>query len=178
MSSQDKLGTVMITEEEIAARVAELGKELSNLYSDAPKPPVLVCILKGSIVFTADLARAMDIDVCIDFMKVSSYGSGTESTGDIVIQKDLDTDIRERDVLLVEDIIDTGRTLYKLREMLAARQPRSIKICTFLDKPARRVVDLAPDYSGYSVEDRFIVGYGLDFAEKYRNIPYITCIDE
>lgn len=178
MNRLDVNGEVMITEEEIAARVKELGKELSALYAEAPKPPILVCILKGSLFFTADLARAMDVDVCLDFMKVSSYGSGTESTGNIVIKKDLDTDIRDRDVVLVEDIIDTGRTLSKLKDMLSAREPRSITICTFLDKPSRRVVDLKPDYFGFQVENHFIVGYGLDFAEKYRGIPYITCLDE
>ena len=178
--NEDKLGTVMLDEETIARRVAELGAEISADYErDFPGEPVLcITILKGGAIFASDLLRRLTVDARIDFMAVSSYGSSTKSSGVVKINKDLDTEIAGKNVLIAEDIIDSGLTLQYLVESLWARGPKSIRICTFLDKPARRKADIKPDYVGFEIENRFIVGYGLDFDEKYRNLPYITCLDE
>lgn len=162
---------ILLTEEKIDHIVKELGKRISKDYKG--KNLVLVSILKGSVVFMADLMRAIDIPCTIDFMVVSSYGNGTESSGVVKIIKDLDTDLSGKDLLIVEDILDTGRTLSSLRKILEMRNPSSIKICTFLDKPDRRLSDIKADYVGARIPDAFVVGYGLDYDEIYRNIPYV-----
>ncbi|MBQ8320301.1 MAG: hypoxanthine phosphoribosyltransferase [Clostridia bacterium] len=162
---------IMIGEEKIAARVKELALQLDKLYEG--RKPVVVCILKGSFMFFADLVRNMKVETEIDFMAVSSYGGGTVSTREVKIKKDLATDIKGRDVLIVEDIIDSGNTLYSLKRLLNERAPASVNIVTLLDKPERREVPMEPEYTGFVIEDEFVVGYGLDYAEDYRNLPYI-----
>ncbi len=169
-----KLAEVLITEEQIRERVKELGQQITEAYRG--REVLLIGILKGSVPFMADLMRALDLDVKIDFMSVSSYGSSTKSSGVVRILKDLDSDIRDKDVIIVEDIIDSGLTLSYLREYLLKRGPRSLSICTFLDKPARRKVDLKPDYCGFEIEDKFIVGYGLDLDQSYRQLPHIAWV--
>lgn len=166
----------MFTEEQIREKVAELGKQIENDYKG--EEILVVGILKGANVFTCDLIRQIDLDVKIDFMSVSSYGTGTESSGTVRILKDLDTDIKGRNVLIVEDIIDSGRTLSNLVKELQIREPKSLKLCTLLDKPSRRVVDVDVEYVGFEIEDKFIVGYGIDYAEKYRNLPYIGIVED
>lgn len=162
---------VMLSAEEIDKRVKELAAQMDKLYEG--RKPVVVCILKGSVLFFTDLIRNMKTDVELDFMVVSSYGSGTKSSGQLKIGKDLSGDIKDRDVLIVEDIIDSGNTLYNLKKMLITRQPASINIITLLDKPERREVPMEPDYTGFVIEDKFVIGYGLDYAEDYRNLPYV-----
>ena len=156
---------------QIAKRVKAVAKQLDKLYEG--RTPVVVCILKGSVVFFSDLIRNMKTPLTIDFMAVSSYGNGTKSTGELKIKKDLVTDIAGRDVLIVEDIIDSGNTLYNLKKMLNARAPSSVNIVTLLDKPERREVPMEPEYTCFVIEDEFVVGYGLDYAEEYRNLPYV-----
>ena len=171
MSMHDDIKTVLVSEEQLKAKVAELGAQISRDY--AGKNLVLVSILKGSVVFMADLMRAVSIPCNIDFMVVSSYGSNTTTSGLVKIIKDLDGDLSGKDVLIVEDILDTGVTLSNLVPMLKMRNPNSVKICTILDKPSRRKADIQPDYEGFQVPDEFVVGYGLDYDEKYRNLPYV-----
>ena len=168
---------VFLSEEEIKAKVAELGKKISDDYRESDKNLILIAILKGSVVFLSDLMRNIDIDLNIDFMVVSSYGASTESSGNIKIIKDLDINIRDYDLLIVEDILDSGRTLSKLIDILKMREPKSLKVCTLLDKPDRRVCNVDLDYCGFVIPDEFIVGYGLDFDEKYRNLPYIGILE-
>lgn len=167
----DDLKEVLLTEEQIHEIVEGLGKKITEDYRG--KNLVLVSVLKGSVVFMADLMRAIDLPCSIDFMVVSSYGAGTESSGVVKIIKDLDADLRGVDLLIVEDILDTGRTLSSLIKILKMRNPNSVKICTFLDKPERRLADISADYVGACVPDEFVVGYGLDYDEIYRNIPYL-----
>ncbi|MGZ0051322.1 hypoxanthine phosphoribosyltransferase [Brevibacillus gelatini] len=162
---------ILLSEEDIARKVKELGKTLAAEYKD--KNPLVICVLKGAVLFMADLIRHMDIPCEMDFMAVSSYGSGTESSGMVKILKDLDTSVQNRHVLIVEDIMDSGLTLSRLVELLRHREAASVKVVTLLNKPERRKVDISPDYSGYDIPDEFVVGYGLDYAEKYRNLPYI-----
>lgn len=162
---------VLISEKEISDRVAELGKQISTDYEN--KDLLMISVLKGAAVFMADLMRAIEIHAEIDFMAVSSYGSGTKSSGVVKIIKDIDIDIAGKDLLIVEDILDSGMTLSYLKELLEGRNPASIKIITLLDKPARRKVNMKADYIGFEVPDEFIIGYGLDFDEHYRNLPYI-----
>lgn len=162
---------VLLTEEEIAAKVKELGRCISKDYQG--KNLLMVSVLKGSIVFMADLMRAINIHARVDFMSVSSYGSGVKTSGVVKIVKDLDIDLEGYDVLIVEDILDSGLTLNYLKDILTQRKPASIKIATLLDKPERRKVDLRADYQCFTVPDEFVVGYGLDYAEKYRNLPYV-----
>ena len=162
---------VMLDEETIAKRVKELAEQMDELYEG--RTPIVVCILKGSVLFFSDLIKNMKSSLTIDFMAVSSYGAGTKSTGEIVIKKDLSTDIKGRDVLIVEDIIDSGNTLYKLKQLLNSRQPASVNILTLLDKPQRREVPIQPEYTGFVIEDEFVIGYGLDYDEEYRNLPYV-----
>ncbi len=164
---------VMISEQQIAERVKQLGNEIENHYHDSQKGLVLVGLLRGSIIFMADLCRCIARPHELDFMTVSSYGAGTHSSGDVKILKDLDSDISGKDVLIVEDIIDSGRTLSKVIEMLKTRNPNSIEICTLVSKPSRREVDVAVKFLGFEVPDKFIVGYGLDYNQKYRHLPYI-----
>ncbi len=167
---KDDIAQVLITEEELQAKVKELGAQIAADYRD--KNPLLISVLKGAMVFMADLIRAMDIHLGIDFIATSSY-DGDTSTGVVRILKDLESDIYGRHVIVVEDIVDTGRTLNYLLEILQARQPASIRLCVLLDKPSRREVPIKADYLGFSIPDYFVVGYGLDFAEKYRNLPFI-----
>lgn len=165
----------MHSTEDIAARVRELGAEITREYKDSAL--VLVCVLKGSFVFAADLARAIDLPLRIDFLGVRSYGEGTESSGVVQITQDLSRPIANEDVLIVEDIVDTGLTIAHLMDLLRTRQPRSVKVCALLHKPARARVAVKIDYLGFTIEDRFVVGYGLDFGERYRNLPYIGVIE-
>jgi len=162
---------VLLSGEQVQARVAELGAQLAADY--AGRDPVLVSVLKGSIIFLADLVRAMPIPLSIDLMEVSSYGASTESSGQVRILKDLSTSIAGRDVIVVEDIIDTGLTLNYLLRYLEDRGPASIRVCCLLDKPARRLASIEIDYRGFTIPDRFVIGYGLDYDERYRNLPYI-----
>jgi hypoxanthine phosphoribosyltransferase len=166
------VGTVLISEEQIGAKVRELGQLISADYAD--KAVTLVSVLKGSLPFMADLMRAIEIPVQIDLMEVSSYGgASTESSGLVRILKDLSSPIAGKDVLIVEDIIDTGLTLNYLLRYLRGKNPGSLRICALLDKPARRLVEIPIDYTGFSIPDEFVVGYGLDFGEYYRNLPFI-----
>lgn len=162
---------VLYSEEEISAVVKDLGAQLTKEYEG--KNPLVIGVLKGAVMFMTDLSRAMDCDLELDFMDVSSYGAGMESSGDVKILKDLDTTVDGRDLLIVEDIIDTGRTLSYLIEIFKYRKAKSIKVVTLMDKKERREVDLEADYIGINVPNEFVVGYGLDFNEKYRNLPYI-----
>jgi hypoxanthine phosphoribosyltransferase len=162
---------ILLSGEEVQARVAELGAQLAADYEG--REPVLVSVLKGSIIFLADLVRAMPIPLSIDLMEVSSYGTSTESSGQVRILKDLSTSIEGREVLVVEDIIDTGLTLNYLLRYLHDKGPASIRICCLLDKPARRLAPIEIDYRGFTIADRFVIGYGLDYGERYRNLPYI-----
>ncbi len=166
---------VMISEEDVDAKIAELGKQISEDY--AGKQVHLVCILKGSVFFTCELAKRITVPVSLDFMSVSSYGDGTKSSGIVKIAKDLDETLEGKEVIVIEDIIDSGRTLYYLLEVLQKRQPNSLRLCTLLDKPDRRVKDVKVDYVGFEIPDEFVVGYGLDYAQKYRNLPYIGIVE-
>ncbi|MDD6032616.1 MAG: hypoxanthine phosphoribosyltransferase [Oscillospiraceae bacterium] len=167
----DDIERVLLSEEEIAAKVKELGAQITRDYQG--KNLMMVSVLKGSVVFMADLMRAIDLPCRIDFMCVSSYGSGSSSSGVVKIIKDLDIDLHNVDLLIVEDILDSGKTLHYITKLLAERGTASIRIATLLDKPERRVVPLSPDYCCFSVPDEFVVGYGLDYDEQYRNLPYI-----
>ena len=171
MSMNDDIRAVLVSEQQLKDNVAQLGAQISQDY--AGKDLVLVSILKGAVVFMADLMRAVTIPCSIDFMVVSSYGAGTTTTGLVKIIKDLDSDLSGKDVLIVEDILDTGVTLSNLVPMLKMRDPNSVRICAILDKPSRRRADIQADYIGFQVPDEFVVGYGLDYDEKYRNLPYV-----
>ena len=167
----DDILTVLITEEEIKSRVFELGKQISEDFGG--EDIVVIGLLKGCFMFIADLMRAIDSHVAVDFMAVSSYGSGTVSSGEIKVKKDYSIDIEGKNVLVIDDILDTGRTLAFVKDYLSVKSPKSIKICTLLDKPDRRTSKVNVDYIGFSVPDQFVVGYGLDYDEKYRNLPFI-----
>ena len=168
--TDENVERVMLSEEEIGRRVREVAAQLDRLYEN--RRPLVVCILKWSVIFFSDLIRSMKTPLEIDFMAVSSYGTGTES-GRLKVTKDLTTDISGRDVLIVEDIIDSGNTLYHLKKLLNSRAPSSVNIVTLLDKPERREVPMEPEYTCFVIEDEFVVGYGMDYAEEYRNLPYI-----
>jgi hypoxanthine phosphoribosyltransferase len=165
----------MLSSEVIADRVRELGLQITHDFDG--RSLVLICVLKGSIVFTADLMRAIALPLRVDFLGVRSYGEGTESSGVVQITQDLSRPIEGEDVLLVEDIVDTGLTVAHLMDLLRTRQPRSIRVCSLLHKPSRARIDVKVDYLGFTIDDRFVVGYGLDFAEKYRNLPYIGVVE-
>jgi hypoxanthine phosphoribosyltransferase len=167
----DDVEEILLTDAQIQARVVELGAELSRDYDG--RDPVLVSVLKGSIVFLADLVRAMEISLSVDLMEVSSYGASTESSGQVRILKDLSRPIEGREVVVVEDIIDTGLTLNYLLRYLREKGPASLRICCLLDKPARRLAPIEIAYRGFTIPDRFVIGYGLDYDEHYRNLPYI-----
>jgi hypoxanthine phosphoribosyltransferase len=171
MSIHDDVEVILLDSDTVARRVAELGAEIATDFLD--RDPVLVSVLKGALVFLADLMRAMEMPVSIDLMEVSSYGSGTETSGQVRILKDLSKPIEGRHVIVVEDIIDTGLTLNYLLRYLADKGPASISIVCLLDKPARRLAEIPIDYRGFTIPDRFVVGYGLDYDERYRNLPYI-----
>jgi hypoxanthine phosphoribosyltransferase len=168
---ENDVGEVLITREQVREKTAELGRQITKDYED--KDPLLICVLKGGLLFLADLMREIQLPLEIDFMAVSSYGDSTESRGVVRILMDLDRNIQGRHVLIVEDIIDTGGTLNYIVENLRTRDPASIRICTLLNKPARRVLDIPIDYVGFVIPDKFVIGYGLDFGEIYRNLPYV-----
>ena len=162
---------ILFSQEQLQARVRELGAQITRDY--AGKEVAVAAILRGSYVFMADLTRAIELPITVDFMSVSSYGSGTSSSGQVEIKKDLSDPIEGKELLIVEDILDSGNTLYYLSDVLRARKPASIRICTLLDKPDRRAKPIRADYVGFAIPDAFVVGYGLDYDEKYRNLPYI-----
>ncbi len=166
---------VLLSEEEVDARIKQIGEQISKDYEG--KQVHLVCVLKGGSFFMCELAKRISVPVSLDFMSVSSYGSETKSSGVIKIIKDLDEPLRDKDVLVVEDIVDSGRTLSYLLEMLKDRGPKSLHLCTLLDKPDRRVVDVNVDYTGFQIPDEFVVGYGLDYDQRYRNLPYIGVVE-
>ncbi len=174
-NEMDNKVSVLISEEEVAKKISELGKQISKDYEG--KEIHLICVLKGGVFITVELAKHLTIPVSMDFMAVSSYGDETISSGRVKIIKDLDESIEGKDVLLVEDIIDSGTTLAYLLELIKGRKPKSIKLCTLLDKPERRVADVNVDYIGFQIPDKFVVGYGLDYAQKFRNLPYIGVIE-
>lgn len=167
----DDVERVLFSEQELGERVAALGAQITADY--AGKRPVLVSILRGSYIFMADLTRQIGLPITVDFMVVSSYGARTASSGQVEIKKDLSDSIEGRELIIVEDILDSGNTLFYLRNILQARHPASVRICTLLDKPERRVKPIQPDYRGFVIPDAFVVGYGLDYDERYRNLPYI-----
>ncbi|MBO5364732.1 MAG: hypoxanthine phosphoribosyltransferase [Clostridia bacterium] len=170
-----RVGEILLTEEQIKSKVAELAEQINRDY--AGKDLIVVGILKGCFVFVSDLVRHLDGDVQVHFMQVSSYGSGTESTGQLQIKKDLSVDIAGKHVLIAEDIVDSGNTLVKLLPMLEERKPASIQVCALLSKPSRRQVEYDPDYIGFEIPDKFIVGYGLDCDERFRQLPYIGVVE-
>ncbi len=165
----------LISEKEVAKKVSELGAKITEDYKG--KEIILIGVLKGAFIFLSDLARAIDLSCQIDFMQAQSY-SGVTSTGIVNITKDIEIDIKGKDVIVVEDILDTGRTLFAICETLRAKEASSVRVCAFLDKPSRRVVDIKADYSCYEIPDNFVVGYGLDYDEKYRNLPYIGLVEQ
>ncbi len=165
---------VLITQEQIEARIDEIAEQINKDY--AGKSIRLICVLRGGVFFMTQLAKKITVPVTIDFMSVSSYGSATKSSGNIIMKKDLSEPIDGKNVVVVEDIIDSGRTLSNLLELLKKRRPSSLKLCTLLDKPDRRVVDVAVDYNGFVIPDEFVVGYGLDYDQQYRNLPYIGIV--
>lgn len=167
--------SVLISTEAVEKRVSEMAEVINAEYNG--EPVHLVCILKGSIFFTCELAKRLTMPVTIDFMQVSSYGDGTASSGRVRIAKDLDESVEDKNIIVIEDIIDSGRTLSYLMDILKARKPKSVKLCTLLDKPDRRVVEIDVDYTGFEIPDKFVVGYGLDYAQKYRNLPYIGVVE-
>lgn len=166
---------VMLTEEEVDKRISELGKKISENY--AGKEVHLVCVLKGGSFFMCELAKRITVPVTLDFMSVSSYGGDTKSSGVVKIVKDLDEPLKGKNVLVVEDIVDSGRTLSYLLELLNQRGPESLALCTLLDKPDRRVTDVKVDYTGFEIPDEFVVGYGLDYDQRYRNLPFIGVVE-
>ncbi len=166
---------VLVPEEEVNQRIKDLGEQISKDYEG--KQIHMICILKGGVFFMCELAKRISVPVTMDFMSVSSYGDGTVSSGVVRIAKDLDESLEGKDVLIVEDIIDSGRTLYYLIDVLQKRNPNSIKLCTLLDKPERRVKDVKVDYVGLDIPDEFVVGFGLDYMQKYRNLPYIGVVE-
>ena len=170
MLEQD-IERVLFSEEALDKRVSEIADQINRDY--AGKEPMLISVLRGSFVFMADLIRKIEVPCTVDFMSVSSYGRGTTSSGQVQITKDLSDDIEGKDIIVVEDILDSGNTLSYLLQLLQARKPASMKLCTLLDKPDRRVKEVHVDYTGFTIPDEFVVGYGLDYAEKYRNLPYI-----
>ncbi|MEG0391344.1 MAG: hypoxanthine phosphoribosyltransferase [Anaerovoracaceae bacterium] len=176
MERREIIGEVMITQEEILNRAAEIGRQISEDYHG--ESVFLIGILRGAILWMADLMKTIETDVEIDFMACSSYGEATKTSGVVKINKDLSSDISGKNVIIVEDIVDSGITLNYLKGYLSNRNPKSIKICSLLDKPEGRRVDIEADYVGFTVEDKFIVGYGLDYNQKYRQLPYISFLTE
>lgn len=165
----------MFSEEQVEKRIAELAEEISRDYQG--KTVHLVCILRGSVFFFTELAKRITVPITMDFMSASSYGDSTDSSGSLEVRKDLDDPIDEKDVLIIEDIIDSGNTLDKIKKMLEARNSASLRICTLLDKPARRETEVKVEYTGFVIPDEFVVGYGLDYAQRYRNLPYIGRVE-
>lgn len=174
--SKDTIGTVMITQQQINDRAAEIGRQIEEDFKG--EPIVMVGILRGAVLWMADVMKNTNLDMTIDFMAVSSYGSGKKTSGVVKINKDLDTDIEGKNVIIVEDIVDSGYTLNYLKGYFESREAKTVKICTLLDKPEGRKVDIDVDYIGFTVDDRFIIGYGLDYDQKYRNLPYISFLED
>ena len=175
MTNNDVIGKILYTEEEILKRAREIGEQITNDF--AGEKVVLLGTLKGAVLWMADVMKRINLDTEIDFISASSYGSGTTSSGVVKIKKDIELDIYNKNVIIIEDIVDTGTTLKFLKEYLADRNPKCVKICTLLDKPAGRKVEIEADYIGFTVEDLFIVGYGLDSDQKYRDLPYISYLE-
>ena len=175
MMHRETIGTVMITQEQILAKAEEIGRKITDDFQG--EEIVLIGILRGAVLWMADIMKAIHLDMTIDFMAVSSYGAATKSSGIVKINKDLDTDIEGKSVVVVEDIVDSGVTLNYLKGYFESRGAKKVSICTLLDKPAGRRVDIDVDYIGFTVDDRFIVGYGLDYDQRYRNLPYITYLE-
>ncbi len=172
MSVMDQdIERVLFDQETLEARIAEMGAQITRDY--AGRAPMLISVLRGSYIFMADLTRHIDLPCTVDFMAISSYGTGTSSSGQVRIIKDLTDDVENRDILVVEDVLDSGNTLSYLLKLLKARKPASLRLCTLLDKPSRRIKEVDVEYTGFTIPDEFVVGYGLDYAEKYRNLPYI-----
>ena len=174
--SENVKGKILFTEEEILNRAKELGAQITNDY--AGEELIVIGTLKGAIIWMADLLKCIDLETKIDFITASSYGGETKSSGIVKILKDVELDLTDANVLIVEDIVDSGNTLSKVKAYFMDRQAKSVKVCTLLDKPSRRTVDITPDYIGFEVDDLFIIGYGLDFDQKYRNLPYISYLEE
>lgn len=166
---------VLISEKDVDARISEIGAQISRDYEG--RTVHLICVLKGGSFFMCELAKRITVPVSLDFMSVSSYGGGTESSGRIEIKKDLDESVKGKDVLVVEDIVDSGRTLSHLLKLLGEREPASLRLCTLLDKPERRVTDVNVNYTGFRIPDKFVVGYGLDYDQRYRNLPFIGVVE-
>ena len=175
MSDSGTVGTILYTQEDIWEKANELGKQITEDYKD--KDLILIGTLRGAVMWMADMMRNIDLDMQIDFISASSYGGGTTSSGNVVIKMDVGLDVSGKDILIIEDIIDSGNTLKYLKDYFKNRNAASVKICTMLDKPSRRVADVYGDYIGFTVDDLFIVGYGLDYDQKYRNLPYITYLE-
>ena len=174
-ANSEVMGKILFTEEEIRKRAKEIGEQIGRDYEG--EEIVLLGTLKGAVLWMSDLMKEIPMDVTIDFISASSYGSSTSTSGVVKIKKDVDMDLFNKNVIIVEDIVDTGTTLNYLKEYLKERNPKDVKICTLLDKPARRVIDLKPDYIGFTVDDLFVIGYGLDYDQKYRNLPYISYLE-
>lgn len=164
---------VLISTDIISSRVKELGSEITKTYAGTENAPILICVLKGSFVFVADLIRSIDLPVTVDFLGTSSYGEDTKSSGVVEITKDLSEPIKGRNLIIVEDIVDTGLTMHYLIDMLKTRGPNSVKVCALLHKPSRTKISIPIDFLGFTIEDKFVIGYGLDYAQKFRNLPYI-----
>ena len=167
----------LVSEDEVKSTVQRLGAEITTHYGQLERELIVIGLLRGSFIFMADLVRQIKIPLVVDFLTLSSYGDGTVSTGDVKVVMDLDSSIEDRDVLLVEDIVDTGRTFSKVIRMMQNRNPRSLKICTFLNKPEARVADIKIDFCGVDIPNEFAVGYGLDYAQRYRNLPYVGVLN-
>ena len=172
---KDDIEEILLSEKDLQKAVKKLGKQISADYEG--KNLMLVAVLKGSVIFMADLMRAITVPISIDFMSVSSYGNSSVSSGKIIMKKDLEESIVGKNVIVIEDIVDTGRTLSYLLDNLRQRNPKSLKLCALLDKPDRRVVDINADYTGFEIPDLFVVGYGLDYAQRYRNLPYVGVLE-
>ena len=173
-----KIGRVLVSEEKIKEVVENLGRQICEDFRGSERDLIIVGLLKGSFIFMADLVRAINLPLAVDFMTVSSYGDGTVSSSNVKLVMDLDTSIEGKDVIIVEDIVDTGRTFKKIIQLLSNRHPHTLKSCSFLSKPSRRVVEMEVDYIGVEIEDEFVVGYGMDHAQRYRNLPCISVLDE
>ena len=171
-----EINEALIDEAGLQKKVGEIGLTITRDYQG--KSPLIVCVLRGAAIFHADLIRRVDVDLLVDFISVRSYGDGTASSGAVQLIKDLETGIEDRDVLLVEDIVDTGLTLDYLLRNLRSRRPRTLKVCSLLSKPARRRISVPIDYLGFEIPDRFVVGYGLDYDQKYRNLPFVAVLDQ
>ena len=175
IKEKETVGKILYTQEQIYERVEELAREIERDYEG--EELILLCTLKGAVLFMADMMKAINLETMIDFIAASSYGSGTSTSGFVKVTKDVTMDLYNKNVLIIEDIVDSGTTLKFLKEYLQDRNPKSVKIATLLDKPARRTADVTPDYVGFTVDDLFIIGYGLDYDQKYRNLPYISYLE-